>query len=127
MKRNYIIDEIRMQWYSKTIIILLTVLLIFSGILYFINVQNTMSLLNSYNHTLEFEKSTEGDDEQEDDTYTFEQDESGIVRISNPLAYYKEKTGQSLYANSIKNVSSMACEGSMVGFSLIFGILGLVV
>ena len=126
MKKNCLKDEFKMLWYTKTFVVLIVALFLFSGVIYFLNVNNTKELYDNYNKIVEFEKKNPEINSDNSDKYTVEK-KDGIVSISNPRAFYEDKLTKSIDALKIKNVTSMACEAALAGFIVIFGLYGVVV
>jgi len=129
MKKNYVIGEIRMLYYTKVLGIFLVSLFLFSICIYVFTCSAVRDLCDEYKTVLELY----GDDPEQleiDMSDTAEHmeihREDGMMAIENPLLYTYEKIWVITSTANPQYSNSLACEGAVVAFPIIFGVFGVI-
>ena len=125
MIKSCIKHDIKYVFFSHTYIIFSGILCLLFGIILFMNYTAATDIYEGYNNSKAYYEKN-NIDMNESDSYDIIQNNDSSVTVSNPIAYYKEKVVQYIYAASPNYTISQMLETSILFFPLLFGVLGLV-
>lgn len=125
MIKNCIKHDLKYSIFSNIYTIFLSILCLLFGIVLFMNYNAATDTYTSYNNSKAYYEKN-NIDMDESAPYEIIQNEDTSITISNPIAYYKEKVGQYIYAASPNYTISQMLETSVLFFPLFFGVLGLI-
>lgn len=125
MIKNCIRHDIKYSFFSNIYIIFGGILCLLFGIVLFMNYNAANDIYEGYNNSKTYYEKN-NIDMNESDSYDIIQNKDSSVTVSNPIAYYKEKVAQYIYAASPDYTISQMLESSILFFPLLFGVFGLV-